>query len=194
MTEEKNQAKTEKSPTLPAPAPALAPAPLPAPAPAPKSRGAFYYLDGFLVRLSLLVLIIALLWNWDGFWRTDIKFLTDAQKNYFPDKYEAEHLKIAALDDKSSLFTKMNERIVKYEEEKNQSLKSVEEVEAELVALKKEAAVLLRHYDTSLRIIKQLNRKFSPDEFEETLKCNSPECENILKSNPEADPTTYSFN
>jgi len=167
MTEEKN----EKPPALPAPVPA--PVPVPAPAPAPKSRGTFYYLDGFLVRLSLLVLIVALLWNWDGFWRTDIKVITDAQKTYFPAKYEAEHLKIAALDDKSSLFTKMNERIVKYEEEKDQSLKTVEDVEAELVALKKEAAVLLRHYDTSLRIIKQLNRKFSPDEFEETLKCNS---------------------
>ncbi len=88
----------------------------------------------------------------------------------------------------------MNERIVTYEEEKDQSLKAVEEVEAQLVDLKKEASVLLRYYDTSLRIIKQLNRKFSPDEFEETLKCNSPECENILKSNSEADPTTYSFN
>ncbi len=188
MTEEKH----EKSP---APAPATVPAtvPAPVPPPAPKSRGTFYYLDGFLVRLSLLVLIVALLWNWDGFWRTDIKILTDAQKTYFPAKYEAEHLKIAALDDKSSLFTKMNERIVKYEEEKDQSLKTVEEVQAELVALKAEAAVLLRHYDTSLRIIKQLNRKFSPDEFEETLKCNSPECDNILKSNPEADPATYSF-
>lgn len=182
MTEEKTEEKTEKS---------LAPPTL---APAPKKRGAIYYIDGFLVRLSLLVLIVALLWNWDGFWRTDIKLLTDAQKTYFPVKYEAEYLKVAALDDKSSLFTKMNERIVTYEEEKDQSLKAVEEVEAELVALRKEASVLLRYYDTSLRIIKQLNRKFSPDEFEETLKCNSPECENILKSNAEADPTTYSFN
>lgn len=189
MTEEKNEAKTEKSLTPPAPAPA----PVFAPAPAPRKRGAIYYIDGFLIRLSLLVLIVVLLWNWDGFWRTDINFLTNFQKTYFSDKYEAEHLKIAALDDKSSLFTKMNERIVKYEEEKNQSAKAVEDIEAELIALKKEAAILLRHYDTSLRIIKQLNRKFSPDEFEATLKCNSPECENILKLNPEADPTTYSF-
>ncbi len=176
MTEEKNEAKIEKSLTPSSPAPASAPTLALAPAPAPKSRGAIYYIDGFLVRLSLLVLIVALLWNWDGFWRTDIKFLTDAQTTYFPVKYEAEQLKIAAL------------------EEKNQSLKAVEEVEAELVALKKEAAVLLRHYDTSIRIIKQLNRKVSPEKFEEALKCNSPECENILKSNPEADPMTYSFN
>lgn len=160
---------------------------------APKSRGAFYYIDGILVRLSLVVIIVALLWNWDGFWRTDIKFLTDIQKTYFPIKYEAEHLKVAALDEKSSLFTKMNERIVTYEQEKNQSLKALQAVEEELVAVNKKATVLLRHYDTSLRIINQLQRKFSPDEFEETLKCNSAECENIVKLNPEADPGSYSF-
>jgi len=162
MTEEKNEAKIEKS---------LTPS-----SPAPKSRGTFYYIDGFLVRLSLLVLIVALLWNWDGFWGTDIKFLTDAQTTYFPVKYEAEQLKIAALG------------------EKYQSLKAVRKGETELVALKKEAAVLLRHYDTSIRIIKQLKQKVSPEDFEEALKCDSSECENILKSNPEADPMTYSFN
>ena len=160
---------------------------------ASKSRGAFYYIDGILVRLSLLVFIVALLWNWDGFWKTDIKFLTHTQKTYFPIKYEAEHLKIAALDDKSSLFTKMNERIVKYEQERNRSLNDLHAVEQELVAVNKEAIVLLRHYDTSLRIINQLRRKFTPDEFEDTLKCNSTECENIVKLSPEADPETYSF-
>lgn len=160
---------------------------------APKSRGAFYYIDGILVRLSLLVIIVALLWNWDGFWNTDIKFLTDTQKTYFPIKYEAEHLKIAALYERSSLFTKIKEKIVKYEQEKNQSLNALHAVEEELVAVNKKATVLLRHYDTSLRIINQLRRKFTPDEFEETLKCNSAECENIIKLSPEADPETYSF-
>jgi len=160
---------------------------------APKSRGAFYYIDGILVRLSLLVIIVALLWNWDGFWKTDIKFLTDIQKTYFPIKYEAEHLKVAALDEKSSLFTKMNERVVTYEQEKNQSLKALQAVEEELVAANRKATVLLRHYDTSLRIISQLKRKFPPDEFEEILKCNSVECENIVKLNPAADPESYSF-
>jgi len=187
MTEETNEAKTEKSP-IPSNY-----ALVPAPVTAPKSRGAFYYIDGILVRLSLLVLVVALLWNWDGFWRTDIAFLTKAQQTYFPVKYEAEQLKTAALDEKSSLFTKMNERVVKYEEEKDQSLKAVEEIEAQLAAVKEEAAVMLRHYDTSLRMITLLKRKFSPEEFEEAMKCNSPECENILKSTAEADPATYSF-
>lgn len=163
MTEEKTEAKTEK-PSSPPP-----------PAPAPKGRGAFYYIDGLLVRLSLLVLIVALLWNWDGFWTTDIKFLTDAQTSYFPVKYKTEHLKIEAL------------------EEKNQALKVVAKAESEIAAFKKKATVLWRHYDASQRIIKRLNRKVSPEAFEEALECNSPECENILNSRPEADPMTYSM-
>ena len=87
----------------------------------------------------------------------------------------------------------MTERIEKYEQEKNQSLKALHAVEEELAAVNKKATVLLRHYDTSLWIINQLQRKFPPDEFEKTLKYNSAECENIVKLNPEADPETYSF-
>ena len=162
MTETKTETKIETSPAPPSQVPA------------PKGRGAFYYIDGLLVRLSLLVLIVALLWNWDGFWTTDIKFLTDAQTTYFPIKYKAEHTKIEAI------------------KERNQSLKAAAKIENEMNEFKKKAAVLWRHYDASSRIIKRLNRKVSPEAFEEALECNSPECENILNSSSEADPMTYS--
>ena len=159
MTEEKTEAKIQTPP---------------APQITVKGRGAFYYVDGLLVRLSLLVLIVALLWNWDGFWTTKIEILTEAQKTYFPIKFETEHLKIEAL------------------EEKNQALKVAAKAEAEMNEFKKKASVLWRHYDASTRIIKRLNRKVSPEAFEEALECNSPECENILNSTSEADPMTYS--
>jgi hypothetical protein len=158
----------------------------------PKSR-AFYYLDGILVRLSLIVIIIALLWNWDGFWRTDIKFLDTAQQTYFPIKYETERIKTEAMNNNTALYNKMSEKDSQFKKETDKFLKSIEAEEEKLIATKKKAAALLRYYDTSLRMIKQLQRKFSPDEFEEILKCNSSECEDIISSSPGADPETYSF-
>jgi hypothetical protein len=158
----------------------------------PKSRP-FYYIDGILIRLFLIVLIIALLWNWDGFWKTDVKFLNDAQKTYFPIKYEAEHLKTATLNDKAGIFHEISSEIIKCQQETQKAIKAQKAAEERAIAINKKADELLRYYDTSLRIIKQLKRKFSPDEIESVLKCNSIECENITSLSPEAEPGKFSF-
>lgn len=177
MTEEQTEVKTE---TISTP-------------PKPKGRGPFYYIDGILVRLLLIVVVIALLWNWDGFWKTDIKVLDDFQKTYFPVKYEEERLKISSANEKVAFFDQLNKKIAKYEKEKDTAEKALAAVEKELAAVNKKATALLRHYDTSFRIIQQLKRKVSPDEYEQTIKCNSAECENIFKNKPDADPKKFSF-
>lgn len=158
-----------------------------------KSRGVFYYIDGFLIRVTLVIAIIALVWNWDGFWQTDIKVLNNIQKSYFPIKYETMSLKMATMDERSEFYTQIHERTGKYVQDKDNAVKAMEEAKAELAAVKEKAASLHRYYDTSLRIIKQLNRKLSPDELEETLKCNSLECEDIVNSSSNADPKNFVF-
>ncbi len=157
-----------------------------------KSR-AFYYIDGILIRLLLLVVLIALLWNWDGFWKTDIKILKQAQEKYFPVKYDAEHLKIAVIKGNLEVIQKMKDKALKYKKETDKALKAVEAAEAKVIAVTEKATVLLRYYDTSRRIIEKLKRKFSPDELDIALKCNSIECEEIVKSSSKAAPETYSF-
>ena len=157
-----------------------------------KSR-AFYYIDGILIRLLLLVVLIALLWNWDGFWKTDIKILKQAQEKYFPVKYEAEHLKIAVIKENLEVIQQMKDKASKYKKETDKALKAAEAAEAKVIAVTEKATVLLRYYDTSRRIIEKLKRKFSPDELDIALKCNSIECEEIVKSSSKAAPETYSF-
>jgi hypothetical protein len=157
-----------------------------------KSR-AFYYTDGILIRLSLLVVLIALLWNWDGFWTTEIKILKQAQETYFPIKYKAESLKTSVIKENLEIIQKMKESVSKYKQETDQALQTVEAAEEKVLAVKKKATVLLRYYDTSRRIIEKLKRKFSPDELDAALKCNSIECEEIVKSSSKAAPETYSF-
>lgn len=43
-----------------------------------------------------------------------------------------------------------------------------------------------RYYDTALRMIDLLTRKYSDDELKRTLSCTSPECEEILVSKHQA--------
>ena len=158
----------------------------------PKSR-LFYYIDGFLIRLLLIVVLIALLWNWDGFWKTDIKILKQYQETYFPVKYEEERLKTAVINENQEMIQQFKEKASQYKQETDKALKAVETAEEKVVAITKKAAVLLRYYDTSRRIIEKLKRKFSPDELDAALKCNSVECEEIVKSSSKAAPETYSF-
>ncbi len=157
-----------------------------------KSRP-FYYIDGILIRLSLIVFLIALLWNWDGFWKTNIKILDNAQKTYFPVKYEAEHLKTAIIKDQAKIYQKIHDETTKYRKETEEARNAHREAENKLTQVNNKANELLRYYDTSLRIIRQLNRKFSPDELESILKCNSIECDNITNFNPAAEPEMFSF-
>ena len=157
-----------------------------------KSR-AFYYIDGILIRLLLLVVLIALLWNWDGFWKTDIKILKQAQETYFPVKYKAESLKTEVVKENLEIIQQMQKSVSKYKQETDQALKAAEAAEEKMIAVTKKATVLLRYYDTSRRIIEKLKRKFSPDELDAALKCNSIECEEIVKSSVKAAPEAHSF-
>jgi DNA mismatch repair ATPase MutL len=150
-----------------------------------KSR-AFYYIDGILIRLLLLVVVVALLWNWDGFWKTDIKVLKQAQETYFPIKYKAERMKVSVMNENKEIMKQMKNKISEYQQDTDNALKAVE-------TAKEKAKTLLRYYDTSRRIIDKLKRKFSPDDLEAALICNSVECENIVNSSPEADPKNYVF-
>lgn len=183
MTDEKTVVKAD-TPAPPAPSPEKVKV---------KGRGVFYYIDGFLIRVTLVVAIVAMVWNWDGFWQSDIKALNDLQKKYFPVKYETMSLKMAAMDERTEFLTEMHERTGKYVEAKDQAVQDMEAAKAEMNAVKQKAASLNRYYDTSIRIIQQLSRKFSPDELEATLKCNSIECENIVNSNSDADPKNWTF-
>ena len=88
-----------------------------------KGRGIFYFIDGFLIRVTLVVAIIALVWNWDGFWQTDIKVLDDLQKKYFPIKYETMSLKKAVMDETTEFYKQLQERTGKYVQDKDNAHK-----------------------------------------------------------------------
>ena len=51
-------------------------------------------LEGLLSVVIALVVSTVMLWNWDGFWQTNIPMLTSIQGTYFPVKHAQEQDKL----------------------------------------------------------------------------------------------------
>ncbi|MFP3977530.1 hypothetical protein [Marinobacter sp. KMM 10035] len=136
------------------------------------------------VFLSALVFVI--LWNWDGFWQTDIGPLTRVQQSVFPVKYNEEQLKVSRVQNNNQLIEQIERRVNRYEIAAVEAQKAAREAQAQLSAVVSQENEKCRYYDTALRMIDLLTRKYSEDELKRTLSCTSPECEEILMSKHQA--------
>lgn len=156
---------------------------------------------GFLSTLATLVfwLVIAsiMLWNWDGFWQTDIKSIEKLQKEYFSVKYNEEQMKVSRIANNNKLIEDIRERLERVEQraeakvekankEKEIVLSKLDDVELQLSSYLEKENTKCRYFDTSLRMIDHLTKKYSEDELKRALSCTSVECENILHYRQEA--------
>ena len=139
-----------------------------------KSSGCFSSFAKFVIWVGIC---FALLWNWDGFWQTDIEFVNLVQQEFFSNKYAQEQLKIENYNDNIRLINAFKR------------LKDEAESERDLANEKLEKATRqCRYYDSSLRIIDILTKKYSEDELKRVLNCTSAECEDILHDRRRAEP------
>ncbi|AKE52730.1 hypothetical protein [Kangiella geojedonensis] len=151
--------------------------------------------DGFLSTLGglafWLVIASTMLWNWDGFWQTDIKPLENFQKEYFSSKYNEEQMKLSRISNNSKIIENIRDRLEKVEKsaeikvekankEKDIAISKLEDLKLKLGSYLREKNTKCRYFDTSLRMIDVLTKKYSPDELKRVLSCTSAECENIL--------------
>ena len=149
---------------------------------------------GFLLTLAaLMVIASSILWNWDGFWQTDIKPLEKFQKKYFLSKYNEEQLKLSRITNNDKLIKDIRGRLEKVEKsaeekvekankEKREAFSKLEDIELQLSSYLDKENMKCRYFDTSLRMIDHLIRKYSEDELKRVLSCTSSECENILQN------------
>lgn len=144
-----------------------------------------------------LVIGSALLWNWDGFWQTDIKILNNAQKDIFPSKYSEEQLKVSRITRNNNLINDIRDRLEREEkrakgkvkkaiQERDIALSGLEDAKEELNSYLEKENTKCRYYDSSLRMIDHLTKKYSEDELKRVLSCTSAECEKILYYRQEA--------
>lgn len=149
-------------------APPAPTAPTKRPAPAKDSFLSRFF-KGVKTLLLMILIGFALLWNWDGFWQTNIGFLRSAQERYLPAKLAQEQQKLSNIGLFNSELEKMRSQ--------------VQLLETELAELKTAGAAgqKQRHLEAALQIIETLSGKVPAEQLEELRSgCSSQECEEIF--------------
>ena len=136
--------------------------------------------------IALAILAGVFVWNWDGFWQTDIGRLNSVQQRYFPAKFEEEQLKLSRILDNSKVLKAFEQRLAKAEAEVERERQRASNSQLELKALVAEENTKCQYFKTSLKIIDNLTRKISPEDLQALVKCTNQECEQIIKSAPDA--------
>ena len=147
------------------------------PAPAPPTKRPPPAKDSLVSRFSrgvknllLMILIgLALLWNWDGFWQTNIGFLRSSQERYLPAKVAQEQQKLSNVALNNSELEKMRAQVLL--------------LETQLAELKSAGASEQKkgHLEAALQIIETLSSKVPAEQLEEVRSgCSSQECEEIF--------------
>ena len=134
--------------------------------------------------IALAILAGVFVWNWDGFWQTDIGRLNSAQQRYFPAKFEEEQLKLSRVLDNSKVLKDIEKRLEKAEADVERERQRASNSQLELKALVAEENTKCQYYKTSLKIIENLTRKISPEDLQASVKCTNQECEQIMKAAP----------
>lgn len=143
----------------------------------------------FTAMLWLTILAVfagAFVWNWDGFWQTDIKQLKSVQLRYFPAKFNEENLKLSRVLDNNKVLAGFEQKLVKAEANVETERQRASNSQMQLKALVAEQDTKCQYYKTSLKIIDNLTRKISPEDLHALVKCTNQECEQIIKSTPDA--------
>lgn len=143
-------------------------------------------LDTVIGYFIFILILIALIWNWDGFWQTNIGPLKSAQQEYLPIKYNQEQLKVSRIEQNNEFIVKIMSRLESAESESKRQAEIAVYAKAALAQAISKEEVKCQYYKTSLMVIKNLTRKYSEDELNAILRCTNAECEQIINSKPEA--------
>lgn len=148
-----------------------APAP-PAPkvAAPPKDSIVSRFFRGVRNLLLLILLGLTLLWNWDGFWQTNIGFLRGAQERYLPAKLAQEQQKLGNIELHNSELERLRAQVATLQTQIAQLQGGGATGQAEKTYLQ-----------AALRIIANLSGKLPAEELEAIRSsCTSLECEEIF--------------
>jgi predicted DNA-binding protein (UPF0278 family) len=109
-------------------------------------------------------------------------------------------MKVSRIANNNKLIEDIRERLERVEKraeakvekankEKEIVLSKLDDVELQLSSYLEKENTKCRYFDTSLRMIDHLTKKYSEDELKRVLSCTSVECENILHYRQEARST-----
>lgn len=136
--------------------------------------------------VAFAVLGAVFVWNWDGFWQTDIKRLQSVQRSYFPAKFKEEQLKLSRVLDNNQIIGRIEKKLAEADETVEMARQRASAAEMALKDLQAKEGSKCQYYKTSLKIIETLTGRISPDELRALVKCTNQECEQIIRSTPDA--------
>ncbi|WP_434355544.1 hypothetical protein NF212_11005 [Parasalinivibrio latis] len=148
----------------------------------PACRGGFF--QALTKLLLALVAIAVFLWNFDGFWQTDVHPLVTFQKQYFPVKFKEEKLKVSNVYYNNELIDEIQERLVEERQQERNLASKLTKTKQQLEYFKTLEDQKCEYYQTSLQMLRQLKRKYSEDELNDVLRCTNQECIDIRDNNP----------
>lgn len=148
-------------------------------------------LGGSILRGTLTFSVVVALagvfvWNWDGFWQTNVGPLNTMQERYFPAKYKEEQLKLSRIMDNGAWMAVLERRLASAERDAEKDRQQAADARAELSTLQGKDATNCRYYKASLKIIDNLAKKIPPEELRTSAACTHAECEQIIRARPEA--------
>lgn len=130
--------------------------------------------------LLLVCFVFALLWNWDGFWQTKIKWLTDLQVATFPVKHSEENLKVNRVTQNNQLIDGYQERMAHLESE-------LESAKTELALIRYSKVENCRYLDAAVRMFDNTTADLSSEARAREVRCTSHECDAILNNRAEVE-------
>ena len=143
-------------------------------------------LSGTLTVAAVIGLSAVFVWNWDGFWQTNVGPLNTLQERYFPAKYKEEQLKLSRIVDNAAWLEVLERRLASAERDAEQDRQLAADSRAQLSTLQGKDATNCRYYKASLKIIDNLAKKIPPEELRTSAACTNVECEQIIRARPEA--------
>lgn len=132
------------------------------------------------------VLAAVFVWNWDGFWQTDIGHLNALQQRYFPAKVKEEQLKLSRVLDNSTWMTTFERRLAQAEADAESDRQRAVASQSELAELRAKDNTNCRYYKASLKVIDNLAKKIPSGDLRTSAGCTNVECEQIIRARPEA--------
>ena len=113
------------------------------------------------------------LWNWDGFWQTNISPLNKFLIGAFPQKVLEEQTKTRNMKQNSDYVEMLQEKY-------DQVLNNRDELEAKLDEIRTNSTEKCEYLDSAIRMFDIATRDLSPEAKAQKIACTNSRCDEIM--------------
>ncbi|WP_152521840.1 hypothetical protein [Alcanivorax sp. P2S70] len=113
------------------------------------------------------------LWNWDGFWQTDIRPLNQFLIGAFPEKVSEEQAKTTNMKQNSAYIEMLQEKY-------DRVLINRDDLETKLDEIRTNSTEKCEYLDSAIRMFDIATRDLSPEAKAQKIACTNSKCDDIM--------------